>query len=530
MRAVTARALAVWLAGLGLPLVVLAVPLALEAARSGIPALAALAPSLGTTLGNTLVLGVLTSLAVTGLAWALAHLRRFHSVRGGGVLHALTLAPIVMPSFTFAMALVVLAGHDGLLTARLGPGAVDVYGMPGLVAAGTLAHLPFAYLAMLAAYDRVDPAAFDAARDLGASPWRAHLRVGMPRLRRPVVAVALMAFADAVADLANPLVIGGEVDVLASRLHEAVRGEGDLATASGLALVLLVPPLVHLFLASRLGDARPGPWAARIDAGAPRASVRSAPRALLALGWGTAGCVALLLGVVVLAAFQRDGGTIGVVAVADGPHAHAVAASVFVTLLAVPLVTGLGLVLALAVFPRPELLAGARRLAASAAGVPSIVLGLAALLLVLRVQEAWGGGAGSRLALVLGAVLLVHVVRSLPTAARTLTAALEPLTPGVRAAAIDLGATRADMVRDVVLPRVRGPLRRVGLTTAARTLTATSSVLFLADERLPLLTPHILTMIDAGHLPLAAALTLAIAALLGVFAALTRPRATGAVR
>ena len=57
---------------------------------------------------NTVAYGALTALAATLLGWGLAHLQHVYAPPGRALLHNLTLAPLLMPSFTFAMALILL--------------------------------------------------------------------------------------------------------------------------------------------------------------------------------------------------------------------------------------------------------------------------------------------------------------------------------------------------------------------------------------------------------------------------------------
>ena len=109
-----------------------------------------------------------SSVVVTAVAWAMAHTQHSYDFRGRRLVHVLALAPLLMPSFTVAIALVVLAGQNGWLTGATGV-RLDIYGLPGLVVASVFARLPFAYLGLLLAYRLLDARRIDAARDLGAS-------------------------------------------------------------------------------------------------------------------------------------------------------------------------------------------------------------------------------------------------------------------------------------------------------------------------------------------------------------------------
>ena len=60
----------------------------------------------------------------------------------------------------------------------------------------------------------------------------------------------LLLFVEAIADLANPLVLGGDYTVLASRAYLAVTGEYNVTGGAAYSLVLLLPAL-SVFLVQR---------------------------------------------------------------------------------------------------------------------------------------------------------------------------------------------------------------------------------------------------------------------------------------
>jgi iron(III) transport system permease protein len=70
--------------------------------------------------------------------------------------------------------------------------------------------------------------------------------VARPRSDRPF----LLLFIEAISDLANPLVLGGDYTVLASRAYLAVIGESDTTSAAVYCVILLVPS-IGLFVVQR---------------------------------------------------------------------------------------------------------------------------------------------------------------------------------------------------------------------------------------------------------------------------------------
>jgi iron(III) transport system permease protein len=114
-----------------------------------------------------------------------------------------------------------------------------------------LSLFPVAYLGLLGMMRALDPALEEAAMNMGASRWQILRTVILPLLAPGLVAPFLLLFVEAIADLANPLVLGGDCTVLASRAYLAVTGEYDLTSAAVYCVILLVPSLALYFVQRR---------------------------------------------------------------------------------------------------------------------------------------------------------------------------------------------------------------------------------------------------------------------------------------
>jgi iron(III) transport system permease protein len=85
---------------------------------------------------------------------------------------------------------------------------------------------------------------------MGASKLRTFFKVTFPMLIPGFASSFLLLFVEASADLANPLVIGGDFTVLSSRAYIAINGEYDVPAGSAYSLILLIPGLI-VFLVQR---------------------------------------------------------------------------------------------------------------------------------------------------------------------------------------------------------------------------------------------------------------------------------------
>lgn len=455
---------------------------------------------------NTVVYGALTALLATALGWAIAHVQQIYAAPGRSLLHALTLAPLLMPSFTFAMALVIVFGHNGLAVRVLSlPGGV-IYGFVGMVTAGTLSRLPIAYLALATAYRHIDTRALEAAADLGASGFRILRSILLPRLNRTLVASFCVIMADTVADLAVPVVLAGEVGTLSARVVEAALTEADPTMAAAYAAWLLPMALLLLPVARLLA---PRPEAGGAEHRRFRRGLDATGVVLLAVGWLTVGVVTVLLVAVVAGSVITAIGTDARLTLAhfrdilSGSQTRALATTVLTALLSVPLV--MAAASALTAFVALTDTRGVRRVLEAVASVPGIVWGLGVFVLL---------GTPSGIPGALGVIIFVHVVRFVPQLSHAMVRTSEEVAPQVRDTAVVLATTRRAVARALLVPAIQQEWWEAGLVVFARTLTAVSSVVLLSNARAPLMSVRMLTDVEAGRLSPAAAMNVTLAVLI----------------
>ena len=102
-------------------------------------------------------------------------------------------------------------------------------------------YLPFMVLPLYARLSQLDPALLEAAADLGASPWRAFLRVTLPLSLPGIWAGTLLVFVPAVGEYVIPELLGGPQAQLIGRvLWGEFFQNRDWPTAASVAVMLLV--------------------------------------------------------------------------------------------------------------------------------------------------------------------------------------------------------------------------------------------------------------------------------------------------
>jgi spermidine/putrescine transport system permease protein len=134
---------------------------------------------------TSLAVAVLAALiaTATGTLAALALARMRPSLARG--LTGVLALPVLLPPLVVAIAIVVFVVR----------GLGLPLGVPVVVLSHVLVTQPFVVLVLLARLERFDPAAIEAARDLGATPWQAFRRVMLPQIASALVGGGLIAAA-----------------------------------------------------------------------------------------------------------------------------------------------------------------------------------------------------------------------------------------------------------------------------------------------------------------------------------------------
>jgi spermidine/putrescine transport system permease protein len=197
------------------------------------------------SLRISLVVALATAViaTVTGTLAALG-LRRL----GAGTARLLTgglALPVLMPPLVVAIAIVVLVVR----------GLGLPLGVPVVVLAHVLVTQPFVILILLARLERFDPAALEAARDLGATEWQAFTRVMLPQIAGALVGAGLIAAAISLDDFIIASFTLGGGNTLSTYTWGKMRTTLD-PSINAIATVLIVLTLSLSAVALRLARYR----------------------------------------------------------------------------------------------------------------------------------------------------------------------------------------------------------------------------------------------------------------------------------
>ncbi|MCB1357123.1 MAG: iron ABC transporter permease, partial [Maritimibacter sp.] len=205
---------------------------------------------------NSLLLGLSTGAGTTlmGLMFALIFTRT--DFKAKKLLRVLTVLPIITPPFVIGLALILLFGRAGTVT-EFFAWAFDwektrwLYGFKGVWLAQMLSFTPIAFLVLIGVVEGVSPSMEEASQTLDADRWQTFRFVSFPLMRPGIANAFLLGFIESIADFGNPLVLGGNFNVLSTEIYFAIVGTiADPAKAAILSITLLTFTL-SAFLAQR---------------------------------------------------------------------------------------------------------------------------------------------------------------------------------------------------------------------------------------------------------------------------------------
>jgi iron(III) transport system permease protein len=470
------------------------------------------------SLALAVVVGVLTTLL--GLAFALlAHRTNFRAKR---LLNVLTVLPVITPPFVIGLGIILLFGRSGIATValqnwfgiRLGRW---IYGFEGLVIVQVLAFTPIAYLVLAGVVQGVSPSMEEAAQTLRADRWRTFRTVTWPLMRPGLANAFLIGFVESLADFGNPLVLGGNFDVLSTDIFFAVVGsQNDPGRAAALSIVLLSLTLAAFFLQQRwLGRRSYTTMAGKGDSGLP-AELPDRVRKLVyatTIPWLT---FTFLLYALILA-----GGFVESLGIDNTPTLkHYVTAfgiestengllwtgrawpSFFTTIvlagIAAPLTAALGLLTAYIL--NRQRFAGRSTfefMTMLSFAIPGTVIGVS-YILAFNVPPILLTGTGIIL-------VICFVFRNMPVSIRAGIATMSQIDKSLDECSLTLRHGSFGTVRRVILPLLRPAIVAALVYSFVRAITSVSAVIFLVSAKYNLATSYIVGRVEISDFGVAIA-------------------------
>ena len=473
-------------------------------------------PRFTTAITNTLKVGFLVGIlsALIGLLFAYVEVYVRMGRFVGGLFKVVSTLPVVSPPFVLSLSMIMLFGKAGIIT-RFLLGIYDnsVYGFWGIVVVQTLTFFPVCYMMLKGLLKNIDPSLEEAARDMGASRWRVFTSVTLPLLLPGLGNAFLVTFIESIADFANPMIIGGSYDTLATTIYLQITGSYDKPGAAAMAVVLLCITLA-MFIVQKYYLERK--TAATLTGKASRArmliedkSVKTPLTILCALA---AGFVILMYMCVPIGAFFPTWGfkffpLTGKWFQLVFTRYHGFQAfrdSFVLSLISAPITALLSMIISYLVVKRKFKSKGfIEAVSMLAMAVPGTVLGVG----YIRGFSSGVFGTGFLQGLYgTGLILIiVFVVRSLPTGTRSGISALRQIDKSIEESAYDMGADSFKVFMTVTLPLIKDSFLSGLVTAFVRSITAISAIILLVTPQFLLITVQINEFAEKGSYSLACA-------------------------
>ena len=462
-----------------------------------------------TLVRNTLAMAFLATALAVGLAFFYAYALQRSAIPGKAALRMIALLPLFAPSLVQAQGLLLLLGRNGILNRQFGLG-IDIYGFSGVVVANVLYAFPYAFLILSAALAVGDQRLYESAETLGASRWRMFRDITLPGARYGLAAAAFVAFTLVITDFGNPVVIGGDFNVLATEVYNQVIGQAQFERGAVIGVVLLVPAALAKLVEKRLSRRQ----FALISAHSKPLEVGRAPWRDLAFGLYALLVAAVFLsvvGIVVYASFVQlwpynMTTTLKHYAfdVQNGiePLWNSVLVGLASALVGV-LMTGLAAIVA---HKFRTLLTGPLAfLSILPSAVPGMVLGLGYILVFNDPANPLNGLYGTLALIVILTVYYNHAQGFLVS-----STSLKQIAQTFDEAAATLGAGILRTLRTVTLPLLWPTLLGVGVFYFMRSMVSLSAVIFLVTPSTQVAAVSVLQLTDRGAYNQAAAFSVCI--------------------
>lgn len=472
--------------------------------------------SFTTAITNTLAVGLLVSIvsALVGLLFAYVEVYvKLKTKFMSGLFQVVSMLPVVSPPFVLSLSIIMLFGKSGLITRYLlQMYDTNVYGFWGIFVVQTLTFFPVCYMMLKGLLKNIDPSLEEAARDMGASRWKVFTSVTLPLVLPGLGNAFLVTFIESIADFANPMIIGGSYDTLATTIYLQITGAYDKQGAAAMAVVLLCITLLMFVVQKYVLEAKS---TATLSGKASRARMlitdRSVRIPLTVLCSALAVFVVLMYLCVPLGALFNTWGrdftltTKWFEQVFTKYHGlQAFRDSFVLSLIASPITAILSMIISYLVVKRNFRTKGfIEAVSMLAMAVPGTVLGVGYI-------RGFSGGVfhtgflqgiyGSAAILI-----IVFIVRSLPTGTRSGISALRQIDKSIEESAYDMGADSFTVFRTVTLPLIKDSFFSGLVTAFVRSITAISAIILLVTPQFFLITVQINEFAGKGNYGIACA-------------------------
>ncbi|MER2053680.1 MAG: iron ABC transporter permease [Clostridia bacterium] len=473
-------------------------------------------PDFTRAITNTLKVGFVVGILSTAIGLLFAYVEVYVKMNKGvgGLFKLVSMLPVVSPPFVLSLSMIMLFGKSGLITRfLLGIYDNNVYGYWGIVIVQTLTFFPVCYMMMKGLLKNIDPSLEEASRDMGATRWKVFRDVTLPLLLPGLGNAFLVTFIESIADFANPMLIGGSYDTLATTIYLQITGAYDKSGAAAMAVVLLLITLAMFAVQKYYLEKK---TAATLTGKASRARMMIEDKSVkIPL---TIFCSISAIFVIMMYICVPIGALFPTWGYKFTPLTFKWFEQVFtkyrgleafrdsfvLSLIAAPITALLSMIISYLVVKRKFKAKGfIEAVSMLAMAVPGTVLGVGyirgfsgGIFHTGFLQGLYGTGA---------ILVIVFIVRSLPTGTRSGISALRQIDKSIEESAYDMGANSLQVFTTVTLPLIKDSFLSGLVTAFVRSITAISAIILLVTPSYLLITVQINEFAEKGAFSIACA-------------------------
>ncbi len=211
-------------------------------------------------LRYTMEQGLVSALSALAISFGIALYLRFSAGRIATMIHALSLFPLFVPSIIISYALVRFLGPNGLFQLLLEQVGFTHYRTPYLTPVGPFLAfvweaLPLPVLVLSAGLTQVSDHAVEAARDLGAGPFRILWEVLLPQVRRSLLIAFALIFLGIIGAYTVPYMLGPAAPEMMGVFMQRTLGnlhDADAAQVQAVVLMVISSVVGGFYIATML--------------------------------------------------------------------------------------------------------------------------------------------------------------------------------------------------------------------------------------------------------------------------------------
>ena len=464
---------------------------------------------------NTVELGLITGVLSSAIGLLFAYVDVYVKLKYKWIeklFNIVSLLPVVSPPFVLSLSTIMLFGRSGIIS-RYVFHIYDsnVYGLKGIVVVQTLTFFPVCYLMLKGLLKNIDPSIEEAARDIGASRLKVFLTITLPLMLPGIGNAFLVTFIESVADFANPMLIGGDFDTLATTIYLQVTGSYESTGAAAMSVILLSLTLILFFIQKYYLEKK---TTATLTGKASRVRMpitdKSVTVPLTVFCTVVAAFVVLMYVMIPFGALFKLWGRDYSLSLKWFDYLFkysgfkAFKDSFVLSIIAAPITALMSMVIAyLVVKKKFKSKAFIEFTSMLAMAVPGTVLGIGFIrgyangIFQTGVLKGIYGSAAI--------LIIVFIVRSLPVGTRSGISALRQIDKSIEESAYDLGAGSGKVFTSITLPLIKDSFFSGLVTAFVRSITAISAIILLVTPQFLLITCQINEFAEKGYYGVACA-------------------------